>query len=146
MNTGWLFVARWLIDPRRGIGPLRVEAADQLDKLAAASGMRTVGPVTWAVSLPYLHAHADAEPLGRGIPTINPTTSADARQMGMWWLTHHDLPGEQVPADEDIADRLGISVAAVTQARATRTDPRTYRSSAASTALRTRVTTPVATT
>ena len=137
--TGLTFVAAWPIrDAARSFARLTVEAAADIDRLAAATGARIVGDVHWDVHGTLLCASAAATSLDAGGTTVNPTTSLDARRLAVWWLTHRELLG---PAE--IADRLGISDAAVTQARgfhpATQTGARTYRGNAASVALRAKV-------
>lgn len=140
MSAGRTFIARWPIhDPTRDPAALRDEAAGQIGGLAAAAGVRITGHITWTLTPPWLLAEADAVPLNPGRPTVNPTTSGDARRLAVWWLTRADLCGEHTPTDAEVADRLGISLAAVAQARATPIGRRTYRTNAASTALRAKV-------
>jgi hypothetical protein len=49
-DTGYLFTARWpILDQDRTVTQLRVEAAGQIDAVAAAAGARIVGDIAWSL-------------------------------------------------------------------------------------------------
>lgn len=112
-DTGYLFTARWpILDDIRTLSQLRVEAAAQVDAVAANAGARIVGDIAWSISADghSLVAVADARPL--------PSRTGRAR---------HGLVESQIDrirdraqagcTDRQIAALIGCTSSAVSKAR-----------------------------
>jgi hypothetical protein len=112
-DTGYLFTARWpILDQDRTVTQLRVEAAGQIDAVAAAAGARIVGNIAWSLDPrgEELVAVAPARP--------QPTACGRAR---------HGLVESQIDriramaasrcTDRQIAAVIGCTSSAVSKAR-----------------------------
>jgi hypothetical protein len=114
MNTGYVFRATWpIIDLDRPMSVLKAEAAEQIDELAAESGCRILGTVTWKVVAELLIGQAAAVPTVAVSHAPRGAHGAVSSRIDII----RQLAGEAHLSDAQIARRLGCSEAAVTKAR-----------------------------
>jgi len=113
--SGFIYRASWpILDPRRPVSALIVEAAGQIDAMAASAGAAITGPVRWHVIAgnSRLVGEAIAAPIeprkadGKALP------GSVSRHAG--WIEALAYRGL---SDARIADLIGCSEAAVTKVR-----------------------------
>lgn len=113
--TAWTFRATWpILDPDRTLSQLRVEACATIDQLAADTGARIVGDITWAVDGERLVARAPATPAT--VPTAAAHHATRGSVMAQAPAIRHLATTEHL-TDRQIADRLGCSESAVAKVR-----------------------------